>query len=163
MHGVGDELGGPPLLQLALVHADLAQHPADVAPEEAVLGRVEVLARLVGLRVVDAVHGHPRDRPALARQHAGEGAEVLERLRHAEAAVGQEAVVGQADPDRAREPPEGEGGAEPGPGERPRGEQGAQVQGREPAHVHPVELLAVPGQGHRHLRAGGAHREPESG
>ena len=116
VHGVGDELGGPPLLQLALVHAHLAQHPADVAPEEAVLracGGPRPAGRTSG--VVDAVHGDPRDRPALARQHAGEGAEVLEGLRHAEAAVGQEAVVGQADPDRAREPPEGEGGAEPRP------------------------------------------------
>ena len=43
--------------------------------------------------MVDAVHGHPGDGPALARQHPEHGAQVLERLRGPEAPVGEQAVL----------------------------------------------------------------------
>ena len=147
MDRVGHELGRPAPLHLAVVRSRcfVRIQPMWLQTKPS-FGVCRSSPGLVGLRVVHAVHRHPGDRAALAREHARERAEVLERLREPEAAVRQQAVVRQADPDRAGQPPEDEREPEARPGERPGREQRARVDRAEPADVDPVEALAVPGQ-----------------
>ena len=79
-----------------------AVEPLDVRPPPALVDVVRV-AFFVGVRVVLAVRRDPPDRSALHRQRAEEAREVLDGFRRLEAAMGQQPVIAQRDPQAARD------------------------------------------------------------
>ena len=72
------------------------QDPADVRPEGAIARRMRI-ARLVGLLMMDAMGGHPEDRPAFERQRAANGKEILEPHRDLIGPMGVQAMIAHAD------------------------------------------------------------------
>ena len=84
------------------VHGAAGENPAGVGPEGSVDRGVRV-AFLVGVLMVDAVGGDPEDRSALERHGAAGGDEVLDPLGGAEAAMREQAMIGDADADVDRE------------------------------------------------------------
>ncbi len=101
--------------------------PAGVGPEGAVDGGVRV-AFLVGVLVVDAVGGDPEDGSAFERHGAAGGNEVFQPLGGAEAAVGEQAMVGDADAEVNGEEVHDEEDGEVLPGEAEEGGDGADVK-----------------------------------
>ena len=79
-----------------------AEDPAHVRPPRAFARRVRI-AFMIGVLVVDAVRGHPEDRPAFERQRGAPGEEVLDPLVGLVAAVRQQAVIAHADAQHARD------------------------------------------------------------
>ena len=155
VHGVGHELGGVASFSIWPAGPPPgAEHPADVAPPEAVLRRVQIApgrseswwwARCMATQVMA-----PPSEASMPKI----GAQVLEGLGRLEATVRQQAVVGDADAERRRHPAEREADGQRGPGEGEESAHRGQVESREVDHVGPVESLAVPGHECRTLLEG---------
>ena len=101
-----------------------------------------------------------RDGAALAREHPEEREEVLERLGHPEPAVGEQAVVGEADADRGGEPAAGRGTRPSAVQEKCQGAVSApQWMAREVARRSPSRTACRSRSGSRLLLARDAHNE----
>ena len=79
------------------------EHPKHVAPPAAVVGRVRV-ALLIAEAMVLAMHRDPGDRGAFSGERSQQAEQAADPRKRLEAAVGQEAVVAQANPQAAADP-----------------------------------------------------------
>ena len=78
------------------------QQPAEMGPEEALERRMGI-ALLIGEAMVTAVDGHPEGRRELQAAGSEEGEAVLEPERAGEAAMGEQAVKSEIDPEDAED------------------------------------------------------------
>src|SRR5580704_9802960 len=62
------------------------------------------IAFLIRISVVDAMRGHPQERPSLHGGHSADGKEVLEPLRSSKPAMRQQPVIAYPDSQAARHP-----------------------------------------------------------
>ena len=97
--------------------------------------------------MVDAVRGHPEDRPAFERERAAEGEEVFDPLVRLVAAVGQQPVIRHADAEASRDNVEHEGDGDGAVVDEEQGGDGADVKrghrdGGDPVHA-PLVLAPV--------------------
>ena len=128
------------------VHGASGEDPAGVGPEGAVYRGVRV-AFLVGVLVMDAVGGDPKDGSALKRHGAAGGDEVLDPLGGAEAAMRQQAMVSDADAEVDGEEVHDAEGGEVLPGKEEEGGEGEHVKeahddGRDPVDAALLVLAA---------------------
>ena len=145
MHRVGGKLRGiAPVLGGVVEYLVIGQEPEQVRPPETPVGAVRVL-RPVGKGVVHAVSGHPFHRPALGRQCAADGQEVLQPFRRLEAPVRQQTVVAEGDAQADRDPMQAHEEPEGRPAERRGGEDQPQVQEADARQRRPLE--GEPGSG----------------
>ena len=123
-----------------VVHGLAGHDPAHVRPEGALARRVRI-AVVIRVLMMDAVRGHPEDRPALERERAAGGEEVLHPLGRLVSAVRQQAVVAHADAPAARDVPEEGGGGDRAPVEVEERGDGTDVVNRHCDDGHPVDAL----------------------
>src|SRR5262249_2932995 len=90
-------------LRCVVVQGAPGYDPAYVGPEAAVVRRVRV-ARLVGILMMDTVDRYPEVRPALQGQRGAGGQEVFNPLVSLVAAMREQAVIANADPQASRYP-----------------------------------------------------------
>ena len=93
--------------------------------------------------MMDAVRGHPENRTPFQSRGSAESQEILQPPRGAIAAVGQQPVITDADPQAARNPPQQAGDEESFPGEE---EQGCNRTDMEDGHEgcgYPIDSLVV--------------------
>mmetsp|Transcript_105176 Transcript_105176/g.336535 ORF Transcript_105176/g.336535 Transcript_105176/m.336535 type:complete len:228 (-) Transcript_105176:142-825(-) len=98
--------------------------------------------------MVVTVRGHPIDRVALQSHDAAIGEDIFQKLRGLEGAMRQLPVVGQGDAEHARDEVHDEEAAEGGPGEEPRGREGAGVDDDEEDRVADVLGDPLPSEVH---------------
>ena len=85
----------------------VGKEPKHVRPPEAARGTVGIL-RTVGEGVVDTMRRDQFDGSSLEGQRSAQGQEILEPLRDFEAAVGQQPMVAEGNPQEPRDPLEPE-------------------------------------------------------
>ena len=88
-----------------VVHGFSGENPAHVCPPFAVQGRMRITF-LVRELVMNAMSGHPEDRPAFQGQCGAHRHEILDPFRSLITAMGQQAVVAHSDSDTAGNPPQ---------------------------------------------------------
>jgi hypothetical protein len=126
--GVLGEVGGVAAEERGLgVQGAAREDPAGVSPPGAVVRSVGV-AFLVGVLMMDAVGGNPEDGPALKREAAAHGDEVLDPLGSAVATVGEQAMVGHTDADVDGEEVHDDEGGQVRPGEEEERDDGSDVE-----------------------------------
>ena len=113
--------------------------------------RVRV-ALLIAEAMVLAVHRDPGDRRTFAGQRSHQAEQAADPGKGLKTAVGQEAMVAQANPQAAGDPGENAKRQQADPGEAERRGQGPQVQHGDPADHRPIEPV---GPDANHLALGG--------
>ena len=122
-----------------------------MAPPSAVVRRVRI-ALLIAEAMVLAMHRDPGDRRTFSGQRSQQTEQAADPGIGLKTAVGQEAMVAQANPQAAGDPGKNAKRQQADPGEAERRGQGPQVQHREPADHRPIESV---GPDANHLALGG--------
>src|SRR5208282_360274 len=97
-------------------HGLSGQNPAHVRPPLAIDGRMRI-AFLIGKLMMNAMRRHPEDRSAFESEGRTRGEEVFDPLRSLIAAMREQPVVGHADAQAPRNPPQEHRYKESFPGE----------------------------------------------
>ncbi len=135
---------------------NLVQHPLAVAPPESATGIV-MIGDLIGETVVVAMQSHPFNRTALAGQGSHEHQHALNPHRDDEAAVGDQAMQSERDPQHGHpvQNPEGHK-ALPAPEPWQQGDRCKDMHHQHEAGGSPLDA-SLP---RRQWTAGGHHRRP---
>jgi len=97
------EIGGVTAEESSLgVQGAAGEDPTGVGPPRAIMRGVGI-AFLIGVLMVNTMSGYPEDGTALQREAATHGKEVFDPLGNAVAAMGQQAMIGDADTNVDRE------------------------------------------------------------
>jgi hypothetical protein len=124
------------------VKGTAGEDPAGVSPPGAVVRSVWV-AFVVGVLMMNAVGGYPKDRTALKREASAHGDEVLDPLGDFVAAMGEQAVIGYADADVDREEVHDEEDSEIFPGEEEEGSDRSDVEDAHGNGSDPVDATLL--------------------
>lgn len=110
------------------------------------------IALAIAVLMMFAMEGNPGDRRTFACQGAEPGEQPANWAEGLETAMGEQAMIPQANPQAAEEPAEDQGQQDPRPGEEEGSRQGAEVNHGNPDHHRPVEPLGpTPGGGRAFL------------
>jgi len=122
-----------------MVHRLAHENPAHVRPPFSIDGRMRI-AILVRILMMNAMRGHPENRPALKSKRGADGQEILDPLRRLIAAVREQAMIAHADAQAARNPPQEHGDKQRLPCEEEKRRNGSDVKQRHEDRGHPVDL-----------------------
>ena len=125
-----------------MVQGVAGENPARVRPPSAIMGSVGVTFAIRKL-VMNAVGGYPEDRSALERQGAANREKVLQPLRRAVAAMGEQTVVPHADAHIDGHHPKPEETEEGLPGKHEERNHSEHVESHHKAGGYPVRLVRL--------------------
>src|SRR5277367_4809274 len=125
-----------------VVQGIAGENPPRVRPPSAIMGSVGVTFAVSKL-VMNAVGGYPEDRSPLERQRAADGEKVLQPLRRAVAAMGQQTVVPHPDAHVDGHHPKPEETEEGFPGKHEESNHSEHVESHHKAGGYPVRLVRL--------------------
>ena len=123
------------------VHGLAQDHPADMRPPWAFF-RCMRIAGVVAVLVMYPVHRDPEDRSALKSKCGADGHHILDPLGSLKAAMGEQAVIADADADVDGQDPEDGRNREALPTEEEESDDGAKMEGGDEAGGYPVDAAA---------------------